>query len=93
MAVSRPASIPAAKIRDWVPLQGTQDGLNTVFTTPDEFRETSNIKIKVYVNGVRQDPGCDYVVSGGSGPESGDTLTFLYAPKASDKLFADYIAV
>lgn len=93
MAVSSPRAIPASKFRDWVELQGTKDGVNTVFTTPDVFRETSTIRIKIYVNGVRQDVDCDYVVSGGSGPETGNTITFLFTPKPSDKLFADYIAV
>jgi hypothetical protein len=93
MAVSRPGSIPSEKIRDWVELQGAKDGVNTVFTTPESFIETSNIRIKVFVNGIRQDVDHDYTVSGGPTAGTGNTLTFLFTPKSSDKLFADYIAV
>lgn len=55
-------------------ITGTQDGSNTTFTVPGALGE-------LYVNGARQAPNVDFVVSTGG-------FTLLVAPKASDIILA-----
>lgn len=77
-----------------VPLLGTKDHVNLLFTTPDKFLPTT---LCVYFNGMRMKKGIgnDYVVSESGGPGSGyDTITLLdagLAPYLVEQLFADYI--
>lgn len=77
-----------------VPLLGTKDAVNLIFTAPNKFLPST---ISVYFNGQRmkQGSGNDYVVSESGGPGSGyDTITLLavvLAPLPNEQLFADYI--
>lgn len=69
---------------------GVIDGVNTVFTLAEEFKDGSET---IFVNGVEQESGigCDYVTSESGGAGTGfDTITFTYAPIASDRIDADY---
>lgn len=87
-----PSSIDA-KLRYDVTLGGTINGVNTVFTCPDIFRQTPpNFSICVYYNGQRLRLTDDFTVSESSGFGTGyDTVTTLFAPKTGDKLWADYV--
>ena len=84
-----------SRLKVEIPLLGTKNSLNLIFTTPDKFLPT---KIALYFNGVRmkQGAGEDYVVSESGGPGTGyDTITLLdaaLAPKSTEQLFADYVA-
>lgn len=82
-----------------VPLLGTKDGINRVFTTPGPFRQDDYASIRVYHNGRRLDESPDtnplngeYVVSE-SVPGAGyDTVTiFSFSPVATSDLLADYV--
>lgn len=78
----RPA---AARIEKFgIALQGSLDGANTIFTTPDVFDPDT---LRVYYNGVRIYAGAtnDFTVTGAS------QVTTLFAPKAGDRLAADYV--
>jgi hypothetical protein len=88
----RSRAVPADTFRVGVALAGAVDGINTIFTAPETFVQTaSGFQIAVYYNGQRLVVVDDYTVSGGGAGE-GTTLTLLFAPKAGDKLTADYIA-
>jgi hypothetical protein len=56
---------------------GTQDGINTVFTLPG----APSSFLFLFVNGIFQLPGTDYILSG-------DTITMTIAPQPTDQLFA-----
>jgi len=74
---------------------GTIDGINAVFTTPENFVQVDPLIIRVYRNGQRQTLGGDYDVSESGGPGTGyDTITFLgkAVPKKEDILRLDYFA-
>lgn len=88
------ASLGASLFRWNVPLLGSKNGINTVFTTPEYFMQTSNLVIRVYRNGQRIDLTEDYAVSESGGAGTGyDTVTFNgEAPLSFEKLTADYIA-
>lgn len=76
-------------------LLGTKNGVNMVFTTPDDFIQDGEIVIRVYMNGVRLRLGSanDYEVSESGGVGTGyDTITFTgVAPTVGDELTADYM--
>lgn len=89
-----PAGAPGTSIFLLVdqPLAGTQNGVNTVFTTSKKFLRNANVKEMFYINGIRQKEGigCDYEVSE-SVPLAGfDTITVAYAPRPTDVLTIDY---
>jgi len=75
-----------------VSLLGVKNGVNLVFTTPDDFvNVASGETIQVYYNGQRLLESEDYMISESGGMGSGyDTVTMLVAPKIDDKLTADY---
>lgn len=94
MAVSRPRSTPAAKLRQEILLAGVVNGVNTTFTTPEIFLQSPpNYSIAVYYNGQRIFLNDDFTVDESGGVGTGyDTVETLFAPKAGDKLWADYVA-
>lgn len=70
---------------------GTQDGVNTVFTTVEKFKHTSQFKEVVFVNGLRNHIPEDYFISESGGPGTGyDTITFVIPPLADDVITIDY---
>lgn len=74
------------------PINGVQNGINTVFTSTVKWRRTSLLREIFYVNGVRQKEGAtnDYVASE-SVPTTGyDTITMAYAPRSDDVLTLDF---
>jgi len=98
MAVSReklPKSILTflGRVRDGIPLQGTRDGSNPTFTTPEKFMQ-NGIKIKVMKNGRRLLLDGDYILEESGGMGTGyDTIIFFKPPRIFDNLEADYIAL
>lgn len=81
-----------SRMRYGIDLLGPKDGVNKVFTTPEEF---SSGTIRVYFDGVRMREAVDsdYVASESGGPGSGyDTVTFVAAaPRADENMLADYM--
>lgn len=79
-----------------VELIGDVDGINTVFTIPEgKFLYTSEYKIIVYRNGVREVLGEDYFIAESGGVGTGyDTIIFNEAPQNDlspiDIIVADY---
>jgi hypothetical protein len=75
-----------------VALLGVKNGVNLVFTTPDDFvHVVSGETIRVFYNGQRLLESEDYVISESGGMGSGyDTVTMFVAPRIDDKLTADY---
>lgn len=73
-------------------LAGAINGTNTVFTTASKFvHVVGGLSIQVYMNGQRLVLTDDYTLSESGGPGTGfDTVTLLTAPRAGDKVFADY---
>lgn len=80
-----------------IDLIGTKDGANPVFTTPDKFLNTADLKIVLYWNSRRKYQGRDFTVheSGGAGTgydeirfTAWDAVGFL--PRATDELVVDY---
>jgi len=76
-----------------VPLRGTKNSSNTVFTVPEIFLPTSFV---LHVNGLRQQRGvgCDYLISESGGPGAGyDTVTLdtRLAPYTEESVTADYV--
>ena len=77
-----------------IPLVGVKNGVNNVFTTPENFVQSVNVIIRVYWNGRRLKLNDDYTVSESGGIGTGyDTVTFLFPkpPVATSELTADYI--
>lgn len=60
---------------------GTLNGTNPNFTL--SFTPAPNTSLMLYLNGVEQDPTLKYTISG-------NTITFVVAPKATDQLLAKY---
>lgn len=75
-------------------LTGTIDGVNTVFTFPEEFvRVIGGETARIFYNGQRLEEGAgnDYTLSESGGAGTGfDTATTTFAPLSGDKLTADY---
>jgi len=95
MAVTaRLRSVATADLRWDVSLLGLKNELNTVFTTPEDFRQDTYMAVRVFYNGqrLRVGVGNDYLVSESGGPGTGyDTITLLgIAPHTDDNLTADY---
>ena len=67
-------------------ITGLRNGVNTVFTLPDNYEAGS---AKVYLNGLRMTPGVgyDYVET------SPNKITFNYAPESGSQLVVDYYKV
>ena len=74
------------------PLIGAINGINTVYTTPVQFKNTILFKGLFYINGVRQKQGvgCDYIVTESTPLGGYDTITVAYAPRTGDVLTLDY---
>lgn len=68
-------------VYDEVP-SGTINGVNTVFTTANDFISTT---IRVYFNGLRERQGGCYTVT------DTNEITFTSAPKTGDEILVDYI--
>ena len=80
-------------LRRNIPLVGTKNGVNTVFTTPDKFVRSPFQEV-VSRNGVSQEEGVgnDYVASESGGVGTGyDTITLAIAPYAWEKVTIDYL--
>jgi hypothetical protein len=94
MAVTaRIRDIAALKTREGIPLQGSYDGVNVSFQTPEPFVQTNQMNIRVYRNGQRLRFGSvfDYTVAESGGPGTGyDTVIVAVPPKSADNLIADY---
>jgi len=72
---------------------GVINGVNTVFTTPEDYIHNGTNNEMVYLRGLRraEGAGCDYIASESGGSGSGyDTITFSSAPKTDDVLLMDY---
>jgi hypothetical protein len=84
-----------ARQRTDVDLIGDKNGVNSTFTTPDYFIQTSTVKIQVFRNGVRLRLGLinDYTVSESGGVGTGyDTVIYNGPPPLSfEQLTSDYI--
>lgn len=81
----------AARIED-VSLLGTKNGINTIFTLPSgTFLYSTDFKIAVYRNGVRQKFTSNYLISESGGPGTGyDTIIFIEPPESDEELIIDY---
>ena len=67
---------------DGVSLAGVQNSVNQTFTLPDTPNPPSSLKL--YYNGILQDQGVDYTLSG-------DTVTYTYVkPTPTDEQIAWY---
>lgn len=93
MAVARlsPAAFFVSAHQTGVELLGAIDGLNTSFTTPDDFEPST---LAVFYNGQRLKEGAldDYIVSESGGAGTGfDTIITTIAPKIGDRLLSDYL--
>jgi hypothetical protein len=93
MPLLRRRSVPADDFRIGVTLSGAVNGVNVVFTTPEKFVQTPpGLSIQAFLNGQRLVLLDDYSVSESGGPGTGfDTVTVVLAPRAGDKVFADYV--
>jgi hypothetical protein len=72
---------------------GVINGVNTVFTTPDDFIHDGVTDEAVYLRGQRrlEGVGNDYVASESGGAGTGfDTITFAKAPRPGDNILVDY---
>jgi hypothetical protein len=94
MATARRRAIATADQRWNLSLAGAKDGVNLVFTTPEDFVQAGNVVIRMYLNGQRLILGAaaDYVVSESGGPGTGfDTVTLAIPLISVDALTADYV--
>jgi len=92
-------TIPATRIQRRrvvdCPLLGTNNGINTIFTTAEKFVVDGEQNPTVWFQGQRlfAGPTCDYVLSESGGVGTGfDTVTFTFAPPATSNLVMDYYA-
>lgn len=75
-------------------LIGTQNNINTTFTTPTKFKHTSQFKEVLFVNGLRQHIPEDYFVAESGGLGTGyDTIIFTVPPFPDDILTIDYFEI
>lgn len=86
--------------REDIELDGVVDGVNNIFTIPngEKFLETSIYKIIVYMNGVKQFFGGDYLIAESGGVGTGyDTVIMTTVPSPTpsppDVITADYYVV
>lgn len=83
-----------ARLRVGVEPAGAVNGVNLVYTTPEDFLNTADLTVAVYWNGLRLFEGavCDYTISESGGIGTGfDTITFAVAPKTGDNVLVDYV--
>lgn len=89
--------IATARFRTGVDLVGAKNDVNVTYTIPFGDKFTHNLPfltIQVFYNGQRLRLLDDYTVVESGGVGTGyDTITLEFAPRSSDKLLADYIAV
>ena len=87
----------SARYRTGWDLTGTKNGTNLVFMCPGGDKFTHNLPfltIQVFFNGQRLRLIDDYVISESGGVGSGyDTVILEVAPRPSDKVWADYVAL
>jgi len=106
MSVANVLTLPRARklfvlkklFRQGQVLIGTKNGINKVFTTPDDFlhgdADGDGIEIQVLRNGKRELIGLynDFVVGESGGAGTGyDMITFRKAPRKNETLLVDYI--
>lgn len=92
MPVVRRRSVASSDFRVGVELVGTIDGANLDFDAPELFVELgTGLAIAVFWNGVRQKKADDYTVSTTGPAGTGETVSMLEAPRAGDKVTADYV--
>lgn len=89
--------VAGGRFRTGQDLSGSRDGANLVFTAPDGDKFAHNLPfltVSVYFNGQRLKLIDDYVIleSGGSGTGY-DIIVLEVAPRAADKILADYLAL
>lgn len=75
-------------------LIGVKDGINKTFTTPEQFVQSGEKVIRVYLNGQRLYEGAsnDYTVLESGGPGTGfDTIILAVAPLGYEIVTADYL--
>jgi len=75
-------------------LIGPKNGINKTFTTPEDFVQSGEKVIRIYLNGQRLFEGVlnDYTVSESGGPGTGfDTITLAVAPLGYEIITADYL--
>jgi len=73
---------------------GPKNGINKTFTTPEDFVQSGEKVIRIYLNGQRLFEGVlnDYTVSESGGPGTGfDTITLAVAPLGYEIITADYL--
>ena len=94
MPLVRRRALPAADAREGVLLAGAVNGVNLVFTAPEPFvHAVPGLSARIHLNGQRLLLTDDYTVAESGGPGTGfDTVVLLHAPRAGDKVFADYFA-
>jgi hypothetical protein len=88
------ASILLGKFRWDQDLIGDKNGMNVTFKTPEIFVQSSNLRVRVHLNGQRLRLGAsnDYTVAESSGVGTGfDTIILAIAPRNHDVVIADYI--
>jgi hypothetical protein len=87
--------IAADRYRTGQALIGVKNGVNYTFKTPGTDKFVHNlpfISIHVYLNGIRLTLLDDYTIVESGGVGTGyDTVILEVAPRAMDKVFADYI--
>jgi len=86
------AGVPTALRIGVIPV-GAVNGINTVFTTIDNFIHDGVSDERVYVRGQRllEGAGNDYTASESGGVGAGfDTITLVKAPRPSDNILVDY---
>jgi hypothetical protein len=95
MPTARKRAIARDRFRWNIDLLGVKNGVNNVFTTPEDFEQVGNLVISIYWNGRRLKLNGDYTVAESGGVGTGyDQVTFLFSksPVSSSILTADYIA-
>jgi hypothetical protein len=76
-----------------VALLGSINGVNQTFTTPEDFLNNTTHTLSLFYNGQRLFPGAgnDFLLSESGGFGTGwDTVQTTFAPRAGDRLTADY---
>lgn len=87
--------IAADRFRTGQALTGVKNGANFTFKTPGTDKFAHNLpflSIHVFLNGIRLSLLDDYTIAESGGVGSGyDTVILEVAPRAMDKVFADYV--
>lgn len=83
------------RLRVGIRLQGPQNGVNTIFTSPEKFTHNLPfIDLSLYLNGSRLNLLDDYLVFESTPGQGFDTVQLLTPPLlGNDVLIADYVTV